>query len=447
MGEVDKARFWYEKRIEVEGFVEEAWFSQYMIACGFLKQDKPQEAETWVQRAWDQDPTRPEARLAMVAYYRERWRFEEAWVHLLLAETCQLPENPRLFLEPDAYDQRRVYERSILAFFVPGQKPSGIAAALRYEGPRHLEEHVMQSLSCYAEPLEVLESTRLTFPAPDGYFSSSVACDPHSDKLIVRTVSYVITETGEYLMPSGRVETRNFESTWVEGVGWEGFEELLPPAAAPKRSGEQIVGLEDVRCCAGAYTATTREYSYTDANRMVYWRQDGGFRCLRPPFGENPCEKNWIPTGRDDLVIYDWHPLRLGRVVPDADDEWTGSLEICIAHSTPKAFRHFRGSSVPFPVGDELWVVVHIVCPYAPRHYLHVLVALDKEDWRPLAASQPFHFKRRGIEYCLGARTDKSGLNVDFFHSVHDNESWHSRASVAACRELLRPLEYFSNPA
>lgn len=445
MGQHEKAQPWYERRIAAGGWWEEVWYSHFMIVRGLLARGLHEEAEIWVNKAWLLDPTRPEARLAMVSYYRERSRHYEAWAHLLHAERCVYPNHPRLFLERDAYDERPTFERSVLAYYVLRDRAPGVAACLAYRGP--LESLALQNLSWYAEPLSVLQSTRLTFPVPGGYSSSSVACDPHGDRLVVRTVSYTIAATGAYVLPSGKVETRNFASTWREGVGWEGFDEMLPPAAAPRRTPETILGLEDVRCCNGACTATTREFSYCDANRIVYWRAFGtpagavaAFRCLRPPQGETCCEKNWIPVGQDDLLIYGWHPFQLGRVTFDPENAWTGGLDICLEHATPSAFRHYRGSSPPFLVGAAYWIFVHVVCPHAPRHYLHVLVELAKDDWRPLAASDPFYFRRKGIEYCLGARLDASGERLDIFHSVNDGESWHSQASVTACRALLKAI-------
>ena len=423
-----EAQYWYLRRIEAGGWLEEVFYSHYMIVVGLLARGRVDEAEHWVAKAAALQNDRVEPRMALVTYYRERSEHSKAWAHLLIAEGVVKPES-RLFLETDAYGSRRVFERSILSFYMDSDLDAGMDACLAYDGP--CVHVVLSNLHFYAQRLPLSAVQRLDFPTPAGFASSSIAFS--EDRLVVRAVNYHLRDDGGYALPHGYVETRNFHSRW-DGASWHGFEEL-PPPTAPRRDGELIRGLEDVRCCAGAYTATTRDFSYCDCNRMAYWRDGGGFWIVRPP-RETDCEKNWLPTP-DGRVIYGWHPLELGMVVPES--EQIATLRIEATRSTPRCFQHYRGSAPPFLLGDEYWALVHVVSPCVPRHYLHAWVVMDTA-WNVKATSRPFWLWHRGIEYCIGAQPLAHGRGIGLFFSVWDRESWYAEVSVKHCRSILRPV-------
>lgn len=279
-------------------------------------------------------------------------------------------------------------------------------------------------MSAHARPHQFLSWECLAFPTPPSFASSSVAINA-AGRMNVRTVSYRILDNGEYALHNDLVETRNFTCRW-NGSEWSGWEEVVPPADAKKRN-DIIRGLEDIRLCGDTFTATTREYSYCDSNRIVWGSfPDLNFKVLRPP-SETACEKNWIPLG-DRTYIYSWYPLVVGKV---GDDD---AFYLETIHETPHWFRHLRGSTPPVVVGEELWLLTHLVCPCAPRHYLHVWVSLDK-SLRPIACSRPFFFMQRGIEYCLGLY--RHGQELQCFVSVWDRESWVARVPIKEVEKLL----------
>ena len=286
---------------------------------------------------------------------------------------------------------------------------------------------ILCEISWHARPHQFLTWKRLEFPSSN-FASSSVAINA-AGRLNVRTVSYFIEPDGAYTLRNNLVETRNFTSQWNgDELTWSGWEEVVPPANAKKRD-DVIMGLEDIRLWGSTFTATTREYSYCEANRMVWGSYpDLNFKVLRPP-QETSCEKNWIPID-DHKFIYSWYPLIVGKVGENDD------FHLETIHETPHWFRHLRGSTPPVAVGDELWLLTHIVCPYAPRHYLHVWVSLDK-NLRPVACSRPFFFMHRGIEYCLGLYCH--GQELQCFVSIWDRESWVARVPIEEVKKVLKP--------
>ena len=110
----EEAIAWYQKRIEAGGWIEEVWYSHYMIANNLLAIGKPIEAEVVVQRGALIHPERIEALLLLVRHLRETSQPFKAWHYLLEAEKQKRPDGARLFLETDAYTHRLQCERLIL---------------------------------------------------------------------------------------------------------------------------------------------------------------------------------------------------------------------------------------------------------------------------------------------------------------------------------------------
>jgi hypothetical protein len=137
-----------------------------------------------------------------------------------------------------------------------------------------------------------------------------------------------------------------------------------------------------------------------------------------PPF-DSRCEKNWIPitVGGEDMFIYKWSPLEVGRI-----NTITGSLEIVTTHivSAPY-FDKVRGSTTFTEREDGLLGVVHFSEEHIPRHYYHMLVLLEKESLRPLKYSNCFCFKGLGVEFCIGF-TDELPNEYVFWTSQMDRD-------------------------
>ena len=432
---------WYEKRIQAGGWVEEVWYSHYMITCNYLRLGRPYEAELWAQLGLDLQPDRPEAIMQLVAHFREVSEHYKAWHYLLKAEAMKKPVDARLFLEAACYDSRPHFERSILQYYVKTDQAEAAMCCLSYRGDN--EDVVLRNLSFFVDRFQAKVAKRIDFPTPEGFVSSSVAVSGSRDwTLCVRAVSYKIEANGAYTLRNGVVETRNFESSWCPWrKQWFGWKELHldERCAARWRRDDYILGLEDVRLCGNTFTATTRQFSYCARNRIVHGSfSDMKFAPVRPP-AETVCEKNWLPLG-DTRVIYGWHPLTIGAIKHTNE---VADLIVEKTIDTPAWFRHLRGSTPPFKVGEELWVLTHIVSPHAPRNYLHLWVALDAETLEPLAHTPPFYLHHLGIEYCLGAQPwpPVEPSTIHLFLSVWDRESWFMELSIEAIRARLRRLK------
>ena len=412
-GRHEEAAQCYLRRVGMGGWFEEVWYSQYMLAKSYCALGKPLDAELWAQRAYELEPNRWEPLMLLVSYFREASQHYKAWHYLKLAEGCKATEG--LFLETDR--DRLDFERSVLAFYV-GQ--DGLQPSLKYEGPQ--EHTVLSNLRFYATKI-LGQQKRLSFPEVPGFHSGSIAVNKWG-QMCVRCVNYTMTRDGCYVV-DGKAITRNFRSQWIpRSREWEGWEELTVTADM-RMPDAGFLGLEDVRLQGNVFTATTQEFSYCKANRIVFGTfSDMNFRVLRPPT-ETECEKNWLPVDSERL-IYHWHPFTVLR-----------GEEVITTLETSGLFKHFRGSAPPFRVDERLLSIVHVCCPSVPRTYLHLFVEHDCDTLTPVRHSKPFYFRELGIEYCLSA--SQFGSFVHLFFSCWDTESWVCTVPAAV---VLDSLDY-----
>lgn len=424
---------WYKKRVAAGGWVEEVWYSMYMIASLYNRLGKPEKMELWVQRAYEKHPHRSEALMLACRRFREMGQNFKAWHYLQLAMKNEKPKHDLLFIEPNAYACDPDFEHTVLKYYVSENRDAGMDATIKYVNSSGYpnKQHVITNCIFYTKPLNA-KWQRLTFPVPESYVSSSISVN--SDwTMNVRCVNYFINPNGSYrFQPDGTIRTRNFKSTWdPESRSWEGFDEVRDPAYLPTNEKESIRGIEDVRLFGSTFTATTREFCQDGRNRMMIGTYPDMTDCkvLESPMG-SWCEKNWIPIG-DNKVVYSWCPFRVGEVTDT-------SLKFTHSYETPEWFSHLRGSSTPFLHDGKLWFMTHLVIHSDPRKYLHSWVVVDAETYRPLSFSRPFSFRHWGIEYCAGTQLWNDEIHI--FASVWDRESWHGVASLKECVESLIPV-------
>ncbi len=272
-------------------------------------------------------------------------------------------------------------------------------------------------------------SIKLPIEIPGFFPSSSSILD---NLLFTRYVNYIINPDGKYTVfnVNGQLQTVNVMSTGAFGasnsciitdsnIGLQRFDK-----------NKKYAGLEDVRVHRRSngqigFVASSTTYVADHTIRIIKGIiqvddapsfVDGVV--LQPPSGvHSTCEKNWIPLDKDDHYIYRWHPYEIVKTDGEGHTEIIASR---IIHNT--LFEKVRGSSAPvWYEKDSCYVcVVH----WAEHNefaktlqYYHMLVRLDRE-YNVIAWSNPFHFVKIGIEYCLGFAL-KDG-NYEFWFSQND---------------------------
>lgn len=301
--------------------------------------------------------------------------------------------------------------------YMANHNDSMIVVPNEYNDPAYMYPHA----SYYNLPILTIAEipqTRhlpLTLPFCEGYTPSSTSYILYNDIHLLNTryVNYNLTPQGAYIIhdSSGNLKTRNLiticdaDTLEPKNQMFYNTEEL--PLTVHTQT---IQGLEDIRLYIQdnniKILATQRMYSPNQTNRMLTAKLTlphgilSDFQILQPPTPTS-CEKNWTPLPASDMFIYQWHPYQIGVVKINYQTD-TNDLHITMTHTTPDHFARIRGSSVPFHYKNKIWCMVHLSEETCPRTYYHQIVILDSQTYLPQQISQPFRFRGKGIEFCIG---------------------------------------------
>jgi len=395
---------WYTRRIEAGGWFEEVWYSMYMISKTYATMENTTEAELWVQKAYEFRPARAEALYHLVKHLRIRGHAYKAMHYINLGKKIPLSTDA-LFIEQDVYTGLFDYEESIIRYYLQSSLSDGLRVSIKCLAKNsHLNNNIYSNLPFYIEPLkaEVTPFPIIHDLCGFDYHPSSISvCE---DIFNVRFVNYAIDQTnGSYMMKKGKYELTNNVCTQNVVLIGDTQRQMNDQSVTLPRRDSFIKGLEDIRIYrngSGDLCFTAASFEYTDKIRIM----SGKYNLSTASFSDcvvldsprnQDCEKNWIPINNTDDIIYRWFPLEVGRI--------QGSeLKIHTSHTTSWLFSHFRGSAVPVKVDNELWTLVHFVEYSSPRKYFHCFVVLDSVNYKPMRMSNPFVFRQKTIEYCLG---------------------------------------------
>jgi hypothetical protein len=269
------------------------------------------------------------------------------------------------------------------------------------------------------------EIIRYNYPEIPGFYPSSASF--YKGILNTRYVNYKINELGQFLINqnhNGKICSLNMKSILspdlteiVESALMNEYEIGL------EKHNQHVLGLEDLRIYMNAdremeFVAANTSYIKSGAIRIVKGKYGkGGLesgQILEPPT-ETRCEKNWIPfLGK---YIYRWQPFEIGSLA-------NNKLVIESSQHVPNLiFDKVRGSTVPvWSEKDQCYIcVVHYAesVKNAPLHYYHMLVKINHEiiiGW-----SNPFHFTKLGVQYCIGFTISEKDNSYGFWFSENDN--------------------------
>lgn len=157
---------WYTKRAELEGWVEEIWYSLYM--CARIKESIGRDQDEVIGayiRAWQFRPSRLEAPFFLVKYLNEKKMFFVAWsicqTAVQMTKTTDI-----LFIERDIWEWRLPNEWNICCFQVGKFEQAKRAAKELINSPvfpkllPEWQEGIRKNYRIYRKVLEDLERVR-----------------------------------------------------------------------------------------------------------------------------------------------------------------------------------------------------------------------------------------------------------------------------------------------
>jgi tetratricopeptide (TPR) repeat protein len=446
-GRFHEAIQWYRRHVELATWDEEIWEALYGIAqCYRGLGDEPQMTKACLE-AYNARPGRGEPLKLLAQHLRERGQNESA---CLIAEAIPDSTADILFVERGVYAWGRDEELAIAGYYskFPGRREAAGQACARLTtcADAGVREQARKNFVHYVKGAGELfgaEVRPIDWEPGDGYrpMNPSVCVGPGGRRLVlVRTVNYTVTQEGQYptLDGSGIIRTRNHVLEMSDKWSPIKSTEIRNDPGLPARKLGFVEGYEDCRLWWGGdgYRAscTVRDAPDGDGRcELAVVTLDAAWSVtavdeVRDYEHDRP-QKNWMPiVGRPGQFVYLCDPTVVVERSQGATRE--------VARSVPAArLADLRGGSQLVAHGGGWLAVTHEVawCPH--RVYLHRFVRFDA-DFRATAASDPFYFVAKGIEFCAGLARDGGKLVASF--GVNDASAHLAFFDPAAVDRALR---------
>jgi len=427
-GDFENSKKWYKKRFEVGKWHEEAWFAAYRVGMCHLYMGNIPKFEEWMQRAYNFHKHRAEPIYELTKHFREKGDWYKAYHYMRIGREIPYPKHDVLFIDSFHHQGGFDYEASILDYYVNPDKKVGLRSATTYLLKQDVHiQNVVSNLQFYTEPISKI-TTPLPIPSVFGEdFRASAVSVLNYPFANVRFVNYLKPVDGNYKTKDGSpVQSRN---AYINIETGECIAEMDDSTITIPEKESPIKGLEDIRLYRENDTIkfiATSYHQYTYGIGMVvgdYDFETNSYKNCKPinsPFNQG-CEKNWMPVNDTGDIIYNWSPLRVGKIVEN-------DLQIIITHKTPALFSIFRGSAPPRIVNDKLWVLVHFVNYGETRTYYNCFVELEQNTYKPLRVTLPFIFKQHSVEYCVSFRM--VGQIIECYASYMDGDPFKIRFPI-----------------
>ncbi len=453
----------YERRIEVGGWSEEVFESRLRRAklLGELGRPWPDVQQAYLE-AFGADPARAEPLVQIAQHWYDR--DDHALTYLFARRAAELPRPRRLlFVDESAYEFRAADLAAISGFYLGGDARSeGGSLARRCVRARPSDERLRANWAFYApaagDQFRSFRARPLAY-APDPPFvayNPSIYRDRGRWRCVARTSNYRVVD-GKYVLLEGDVvQTRNIMLELDEDLEITRAVEMIDQAGVP-RSTYRIHGFEDCRlfrhrdrlCC----TATVCDFDLTRETEgpremVILELSEDDYRItratpLRGPWSDRP-QKNWMPlleeTSEELRFVYAASPdgSRRSTTLRLVDGDVWGDVRVDANGAARYDAGRLRGSSQLIPTGDGWLGVTHSVAwPGGDaRIYLHRFV-LFSADLTIVAATEPFYFEQRGVEFCTGlARGDGDRLVVSY--GIEDRRARLATLDLACVWRALR---------
>jgi tetratricopeptide (TPR) repeat protein len=445
---------YYKKRIALQGWGEECWFSMYSIGKCYYTMNNYAEAIYWWMEAYNHTPGRVEALYEIIRHYRIKGNNRMAYHLYMLAdrERKNMVDWDALFMHKDIYDYKLDYELSVIGYYCNLDNHNLERVSMRVlENPgvdKYISCNVLSNYKFYAKQLikyslpissnntYLLESIGMDLLAP--YIGEFVASTPtlcigqdNTLMIIRRFVNYKINDIGEYINQEF-IETKNV----IARINTQNSEWIILDQRVieyDRSHDNKYIGLEDIRLfCPNMKNSEI----YYNANRGI--KQNN--RIMAVEFGkidiekgeccecgilmydnQTDIEKNWVLFPSSDNIpkcVYKWNPLTLGNINVD-NNQFIVSHQI----STPPFFQFLRGSTNGILVNNEIWFIAHVVSYEDRRYYYHIVVVLDSITFGLKRHTPLFTFEGHKVEYTLGFQYYKSTDKFLIGYSIMDRET------------------------
>ena len=433
LGQFKEAIDIYKKRIELNGWDQEVWFSYYRIGLCYKKLGKMQDAiYTWLD-GYNYLPDRLEGLYEIIHYYRVSNKPKLAIVIYNICKNVlmkQLNRDDYLFLQNDVYVYKIYYEYTNCAFYSGITNISNeVIPIFNYCHNNNIITNLLSNLKFYKDVLHqtkvyIFNSSCISHGFKMKSSSASIIKYNNDTYLMnIRFVNYNIDEnTGNYLDCQTKIFTSNkyllldtqfnilkehlFQETPLDKQLYVGIEDIKLFKTETEEHGSDINTIQYI----GTKIHSNNTIGLVTGRYNLCENEISDINEIKTDFNNNNCEKNWVFVEYANAVhiIYKWSPLQICKL-----NKSTNLISIVKEIQMPSIFSYSRGSTCGFKYNNQLWFVLHIVSYEAPRHYYHFIAVFDLE-MNLLKYSAPFKFKGSPIEYCLGLIVEDERVIISY---------------------------------
>ena len=445
-GDYDNAANYYQRRIDMGGWIQELWCSYYYMAQCYYHMNKKDVAIFYWLKGIQIYNERIENIYHLIKHYRSECSYELAYNFYLLAKRLVngKPLTGHLFLEKDVYLYKLDYEMTIIGYYVNAtSKVNKLYRELLSLDFVEMEyQHsLFDNYIFYTKTLSKEYTTQtINCPSIAGFYPSSPSfvmkngedSQPCDDILFmnIRYVNYKIRSDGSYEY-NGVIQTKNIimdyhydtnitnnthESDYnatTDNNLYKGIEDVRLLSIDDKIYYSSNVGMADgvIKIQIGSYDYNNNKYSGNMVDSPM----------------NRKCEKNWVLYNTKDglNIIYQWYPLITGSLFSLNDK--TVFVKQDIDYDVGNHKYHYlsglRGSTNGIYINNHWWFIAHKVHLHTnqKRYYYHILLRMDKNY--NIRYSDYFTFEGHPIEYCLGFDYSHSSKSFYIGYSVNDNIS------------------------
>jgi tetratricopeptide (TPR) repeat protein len=275
----------FKKNIQLDGWVEERWYSYYCLGKCHMALNRGADAvEAWLA-AYKLFPYRAENIYEIAKYYRCAKHYDVAHMYYTLASELNVAKN-LLFMENDVYDYKLDYEMTIIGYYSKHNKKNRYDLALlcmsvMYHG--YQIDNVLSNYKFYAAALQPystmlpsmvknLQCVGQDVVVENSHFVASTPSfcrDPEDDTLlhvIRRFVNYKILDSGLYSQKKTIVSINVMAEVRMYADEAKPWEVICEQRVQYDKAldNDLYIGAEDMRLFAGGenihYNATRVSY-------------------------------------------------------------------------------------------------------------------------------------------------------------------------------------------
>jgi tetratricopeptide (TPR) repeat protein len=441
-GNFTKAIEYYEKRIQLGGWIQEVWYSCYKIASCYKHMGKINDAINYWLLCYDYFPDRIESLYELVSHYRTTSKHKLSYFFYKMAKEIvekKVDRDSYLFLHNDIYTYKMDYEFTIIAAYIGVKDISNeIVNILNKTKDQEIVNNLYSNMKWYKfilKPTKIIsfdDTISITINNETINLYSSSSCllrIPSSSSqsnnakycMNVRYVNYHIIENGSYT---------NCEKNIITGNKYIELDETMNIVTSKMFDivyDERLyIGIEDIKIFQDVETKQIK-YIGTGLHKNNYLgivngdydieKSELDIIELNQHVYNTQCEKNWVYVDYNNSshVIYKWSPLQICKI-----DESNNTLQFLEERKMPNYFDNVRGSTCGFKYTNttqssetEIWFIQHMVSYENPRHYYHIISVFDK-NMELLRYSAPFKFEGEPIEYCLSIVVEDDCVIINY---------------------------------